>query len=122
VTIPTTNKAIAETPANTPKPIGNTCSFFPGKDAAPAFSGVAVGDGDEANDPEERGKGNDEDESRVVDVVPKLSARELVGGPVPPGCEVTTGSGTEETPVLLGAELTSQRRGPAQDTWMIGRT
>lgn len=37
---------MAETPANTPKPIGSTCSFFPGgsKAAAPEFSVVAVGE------------------------------------------------------------------------------
>lgn len=38
---------MTETPANTPKPIGNTSNFFPGGlkgvAAAPAFSALAVG-------------------------------------------------------------------------------
>ena len=47
MTIPTTAKAITETPANTPRPIGNTSNFFPGGSkvvAAPAFSGLEDGD------------------------------------------------------------------------------
>ena len=66
MTIPTTINAITETPANTPKPIGNTSSFFPGGSkgaVAPATSGVAVGDGGDGDGPEERGNGDGEDES-----------------------------------------------------------
>jgi len=95
VTIPTTIKAMPETPANTPNPIGSTSSFFPGGSngaGASALSGVGVGDSDD--DPEEEDKGNDEDG-------PRLSAREFVGCPGLPGCGVAAGSGIEEISITL---------------------
>jgi len=52
---------MTETPANTPKPIGSTSSFFPGGSKAACASGVAVGESDEENEDEESGNGNDED-------------------------------------------------------------
>jgi len=79
---------MTETPANTPKPIGNTSSFFPGGSrvvGAPAFSAVGVEPGDE---PGERDEGDDEDGSDVT-----------VGGSSLSGCGVAVGSGTEETPM-----------------------
>lgn len=86
MTIPTTNKAITETPANTPRPIGNTSSFFPGgSKAAPAFSGVAVGGGGEDDEPDESGKGDGEDVGKVT-----------VDEPMPPGCGLAAGFGKEE--------------------------
>jgi len=85
VTIPTTNKATTETPANTPRPIGKTSSFFPGgsKGSAPAAlseEGVADGEDDVL-----------EDEGKIIVDDPVLSGRELGF----PGCEV--GSGMTET-------------------------
>jgi len=72
VTIPTTTNAITETPANTPKPIGNTSNFFPGGSkgvgSAPAFSALALGDtvgGDELED-WGKGKGTVEDGGKVT--------------------------------------------------------
>jgi hypothetical protein len=79
---------MAETPANTPKPIGNTSSFFPGGSkgaAAPAFSEAGVGDGD-----------RDEDFGGATVDVPRLSGREPVGGPVFPGCGAAGGFGPGE--------------------------
>ena len=98
VTIPTTNKAMTETPANTPKPIGSTSSFFPGGSKvvdAPAGSAVGFGDRVEDKEREERGKddgedggrGNDEDGGKVTVDEPTLS-----------GCGVVVGLGTEEIP------------------------
>jgi len=87
VTIPTTSNAITETPANTPNPIGNTCSFFPGgstNDGAPAFSEFATG----------VGVGPDEGDGE-----PPTSGRGPVGSIVLPGCVVPVGIGTEETPI-----------------------
>ena len=87
MTIPTTNRATTETPANTPKPIGNTSNFFPGGSgdvAAPAFPALGFGEGDEL---EGWDKGEDvEDEGGVV-VESALS-----------GCGVAAGFGTEEVP------------------------
>jgi len=96
VTIPTTNRATTETPANTPKPIGNTSNFFPGgsKGAAPAFSEVAVGLG-------EGGEGGGE----VVVDKSGLGGCGLPGCGPPgcgcgvPGCGVAAGFGTEEIPI-----------------------
>lgn len=86
---------MTETPANTPKPIGNTSNFFPGGSngaAAPAFSAPA--DGEEAGDgePEDSGKGRgvDENEGEGSVDVSVLS-----------GCEVATGVCTEESPPVL---------------------
>jgi hypothetical protein len=90
VTIPTASKAMTETPANTPNPIGSTSSFFPGGSKvvdAPAFSAVGVGEGVEDKEREESGKGNDEDGGKVT-------VDELVVS----GCGVAVGLGTEETP------------------------
>jgi len=81
---------MTETPANTPKPIGNTSSFFPGGSkgaGAPRFSEVAVWEGDEDNEREERDKGNDEDWGKAI-----------LDEPVLPGCGVAAGFGTEEIP------------------------
>lgn len=94
MTIPTTINAITETPANTPKPMGNTSNFFPGGlkgvAAAPAFSALAVGDtvGDEVLDNWDKGKGTVEDGGEVSG-----------DGPVLSGCGVAVGFGTEETPM-----------------------
>ena len=81
---------MTETPANTPKPIGSTSSFFPGgsKDAAaPAFSAVGVGEGVEDEEREESCKGNDEGGGKVTVDEPTLS-----------GCGVAVGFGTEVIP------------------------
>jgi len=98
VTIPTTNKATTETPANTPKPIGNTSNFFPGGSngvEAPAFSEVGVGD-----------RGGTEGD-------PKLSAREVVFS----GCGSGVGFGASGggTVLLLPSPLGSG------DTGSVGR-
>lgn len=92
MTIPTTSKAITETPANTPKPIGNTCNFFPGGSkgaSAPAFSALAVGETVGGNELEDwdKGKGVEEDGGETAVDESALS-----------GCEVAVGIGTEETP------------------------
>lgn len=82
--------AMPEMPANTPKPIGSTSSFFPGGSkvaAAPAFSALGVGWGDEDDGPDERGKANGEDRGGVSVDVPMLS-----------GSGVGTGFGAEERP------------------------
>lgn len=84
MTIPTTNKAITETPANTPKPIGRTSSFFPGGPTA-AAAPTAVGDGDG-------------DKDGLTDEL-MLSGRGPVGVPGPFGFGVAVGFGTEETPM-----------------------
>jgi len=87
VTIPTTNKATTETPANTPKPIGNTSNFFPGGSkgvGAAALSEVGDGDG--------------EDEGKV-------SAGELTLSAGEPGCGVGAGLGTEEVPMTTTGTL-----------------
>jgi len=81
---------MTETPANTPNPIGNTSSFFPGGSkgaAAPTFSEVAVGERDGDEEDEERGKGDDEDCGKAIIDEPVLS-----------GCGVAVGFGTEEIP------------------------
>lgn len=86
VTIPTTSNAITETPANTPNPIGNTCSFFPGGSTnagAPAFSEFATG----------VGVGPDEGDGELP-----TSGRGPVGRTVLPDSGVPVGIGTEETP------------------------
>ena len=93
VTIPTTINAITETPANTPKPMGNTSNFFPGGSkgvaAAPAFSALAVGDtvGDDELDDWIKGTGTVEDGGKVSG-----------DGSVLSGSGVAVGFGTEETP------------------------
>lgn len=92
MTIPTTNKAITETPANTPKPIGNTSSFFPGGSTAAWAWEVALGDGDD------RGKSDVRDEGGLTVGEVVLSGSCPVGSPVLPGCGLTVGFGTEETP------------------------
>jgi len=95
VTIPTTSKAITETPANTPKPIGNTSNLFPGGSkgaAAPAFSGLAVGDTAEDDEPDDSGKDKGVDEG---------GGETAVGESVLSGCGVATGSGTDEGALLL---------------------
>lgn len=89
---------MTETPANTPKPIGSTSSFFPGGSKAvdaPAFSAVGVGDRVEDKEREESGKvegedggkGGGEDGGKVTVDEPTLS-----------GCGVAVGLGTEEIP------------------------
>lgn len=111
MTIPTTSKAITETPANTPKPIGNTSNFFPGGSkgaAAPAFSGLAVGDVAEDDELEDSGKDKGVDEGGAT-----------VGESVLSGCGVATGFGTDEGAPLLvlvslggdTAELVTSGRG-----------
>jgi hypothetical protein len=96
VTIPTTTSAITETPANTPKPIGRTSSFFPGGlkdvDTAPAFSALTVGVtvGDVELEDWVKGKGTVEDGGKVSVDVSMLS-----------GCEVAVGFGTEEIPYQI---------------------
>lgn len=92
MTIPTTNKAITETPANTPKPIGNTSNFFPGGSTAAWASEVALGDGDDWDKSDVRDGG----ELTVDEVV--LSGSGPVGRPVLSGCGLAVGFGTEETP------------------------
>jgi len=92
VTIPTTNKAITETPANTPKPIGNTSSFFPGGSTAACASEVALGDRDDW------GNGDVRDGGRLTVDEFVLSGRGPVGSPVLVGCGLAVGFGTEETP------------------------
>jgi len=91
---------MTETPANTPRPIGNTSNFFPGGSngvGAPAFSEVAVGDGDGDNMAEGKAR---------VDV-PVVSGRESVfsgcGAAVgfdPPEDGTTTLLGTGDTELL----------------------
>jgi len=81
VTKPTTIKAITEIPANTPRPIGKTCSFLPGKtngaaEELAAFSAAAVA----VVESEEVGDGSDpsaEIATAPVDVTEVLSAAEL---------------------------------------------
>jgi hypothetical protein len=77
---------MTETPANTPNPIGNTSSFFPGGskgvDAAPAASALAAGDWVGSNELEDGDKGNGDDED----------------GSTLSGCGVAIGFGTEVSP------------------------
>jgi len=97
VTIPTTSKAITDTPANTPKPIGNTSNFFPGGSkgaAAPAFSGLAVGDTTGDGEVEDSDSGKDEG-------VDEGGGETTVGESVLSGCGVATGFGTDEGASLL---------------------
>lgn len=102
MTIPTTAKAITETPANTPKPIGNTSNFFPGGSkgaaAAPALSGVELGDTVGGGEPEDWGKGTVEGGGVVVVDRSGLS-----------GCG-------------LGSEPRSQTQAQRIEFWAIART
>jgi len=84
VTIPTTNKAITDTPANTPRPIGNTSNFFPG-----GSKGVGDGVGDSW--------------PKGVDAVGdgRVSGREFVF----PGGGGSVGLGTEEVPITSTGPL-----------------
>lgn len=117
MTIPTTSKAITETPANTPKPIGNTSNFFPGGSkgsAAPALSGLAVGDTTEDDELEDSGKGEGVGEGGGGAAVDESV----------PGCGVATGSGTDEGASLLvllspGAEPWGQQQGPERRARII---
>lgn len=98
MTIPTTNKAMTETPANTPKPIGSTSSFFPGGSKvvdAPAGSAVGFGDRVEDKEREERGKDDGEDGGRGND---EDGGKMTVDEPTLSGCGVAEGLGTEEIP------------------------
>lgn len=93
MTIPTTSNAIVETPANTPRPIGNTSNFFPGGlnavDTAPAFSALGVGG--------KVGDGEFEDWSKGTVGDGGVS----VGGSVLSGCGVSVGFGTDEIPYQI---------------------
>jgi len=89
---------MTETPANTPKPIGSTSSFFPGGSKAvdaPAFSAVGVGDKAEDKEREESGKGNGEDGGKGND---EDGDKVTVDEPALSGCGEAVGLGTEETP------------------------
>jgi len=80
---------MTETPANTPKPIGSTSSFFPGGSKAVCASGLAVGDTDDDDDDAESGNGNDEDGGNAT-----------VDGSGLSGCgSVAVGRGTEDAPI-----------------------
>jgi len=107
VTRPTTIRAITETPANTPKPIGRTDSFFPGSVNAAAWEEEALAAAAEPD--EEEVKGDAETAAAVAPgelLVELLEVLDVVL--VADGVGDGVAAGTVDTPLTITAGLATE--------------